>query len=225
MSSESTADNQAVPTDDDLPGVAAALQGLVAEGLGPVIGLSGDWRRRSAIERVARLGPEELARRIDVLYRTNRDSLVRYASRILGRQDAEDVVQEAFARVLRADPDLKVPEALVGYVARAVHNEALDHGTANTRDRTAGQSYDPVDLDARLAAVDRPLEDRVCDEVTLAVAVHVLSDRQRQCFALRYVDGLSVEETAARLGIHEGNVKRICHEARSRLTAAFRAAA
>jgi RNA polymerase sigma factor (sigma-70 family) len=229
------ADSDDADLDDlALPGVTATLRRLAADGLGPAMGLAGDWRRRSAIDRVARLGPEELAHRLDDVFRRQSASLVAYAQRILGnRDDAEDVVNEAFARVLRADPDLVAPEALAGYLRAVVRNEALDRGTANTRDRVARRPSTapppdgtgaPVDLDAVLTAAERPLEDRVCDDLTLAVALQMLSARQRQCFALRFVDGLSVSEVAARLSISDGNVKRICHDVRARIAAALVAA-
>ena len=214
-----------VDGDRDLPAVGDALHRLVAGGLGPVVGLSSDWRRRSAISRVARLGRVELASRLDVVYGTYRSSFVGYATRILGnRHDAEDVVNEAFVRVLRADPDLQAPEALAGYARTVVRNVARDHRDETTRDHTARQPHAVVDLDARLAGPDRPLEDRVCDEVTLGIAFRLLSDRQRQCFALRFVEGLSVKDSAARMGVSEGNVKRITFEVRARLSAALAAA-
>jgi RNA polymerase sigma factor (sigma-70 family) len=212
--------------DDRLAGVARALRGLVGAGLGPAIGLRSDWATRSAIGRVARLGPTELRRRLAVLYDTYHGSLLGYAESILhNRHDAEEVVSEAFARVLRADPDLDVPEALVGYMKVAVRNVAFDRGSASTRDRAAREPQALVDLDARLASHDRPLADRVCDDITLVAALNTLSERQRQCLALRYIEDLPVEAVAARLGISEGNVKRICHEARARVAAAFETAA
>jgi RNA polymerase sigma-70 factor (ECF subfamily) len=228
------ADESDATGDRALPGVTATLRRLIAEGLGPVMGLTSDRQRRSAIDRVARLGPEQLGLRLDDLYRRQSASLVAHAHRILGnREDAEDVVHEAFVRVLRADPDLEAPEALAAYLRAVVRNEALDRGTANTRDRMARRANAappvdgtdaPVDLDALLAAAERPLEDRVCDDLTLAVALQMLSVRQRQCFALRFIDGLTVSEVAARLSISDGNVKRICHDARTRIAAALVAA-
>ena len=225
MASEPQADN-------DL--VTVTLRRLIAEGLGPALGLTSDRQRRSAIDRVARLGAEELGLRLGDVYSRQSGSFVAHAQRILGnREDAEDVVNEAFARVLRADPDLEAPEALAGYLRAVVRNEALDRGTANTRDRVARRASaapsadgtdEPVDLDALLAAAERPLEDRVCDDLTLAVALQMLSARQRQCFVLRFVHGLTVSEVAARLSISDGNVKRICHDARARIAAALVAA-
>jgi len=225
MASEPQADN-------DL--VTVTLRRLIAEGLGPALGLTSDRQRRSAIDRVARLGAEELGLRLGDVYSRQSGSFVAHAQRILGnREDAEDVVNEAFARVLRADPDLEAPEALAGYLRTVVRNEALDRGTANTRDRVARRTSaapsadgtdEPVDLDALLAAAERPLEDRVCDDLTLAVALQMLSARQRQCFVLRFVHGLTVSEVAARLSISDGNVKRICHDARARIAAALVAA-
>jgi RNA polymerase sigma-70 factor (ECF subfamily) len=212
--------------DDDLAHVAAILRRLAGDGLGPAMGLSVDRRKRASIERVARLGPEQLRRRLADVYAGHYSSFVDYANLLLGnRHDAEDVVCEAFARVLRADPDLEVPENLAGYVRRAVRNAAYDRSSKNTRDRHARQPNELVDLEARLVSAGQPVADRVCDDVTLAVALHVLSERQRQCFTLRFLDGFSVKDIAARLAISEGNVKRICHEVRSRLAVALDAAA
>jgi RNA polymerase sigma factor (sigma-70 family) len=212
--------------DGDLPGISAMLRRLVAVGLGSAMGLSADWRTRSSIDRVARLGREELARRLEVIYRKHYKTLVRYARDTLGnQQDAEDVVSEAFLRIWRADPDLKLPEALGGYLRSAVRNEALDRGTHKSRDRAAHEPRDVLDLDAYLASPDKPVDERVCDEITLTVALQVLSARQRQCVVLRFLQGLTVQDTAALLGISEGNVKRICHEACSRMAAAFDLAA
>lgn len=219
MIGESTGDDQAAADDgDDLAAVVAALARLVADGLGPAIGLGGDRRRRTGVERVARLGRDELGHRLDALWHP----LVRYATLRLGgnEQDAKDVVAEAFLRVLRADPDLSAPEALGGYVRATVRNEIYRLGR---RDRGRSSSHDPTDLDD-LPSRARPFDDRVCDELTLAVAFATLSPRQQQCLAL-LVEGRSVQETASALGISEGNVKRIRHDAHARLRAALGQAA
>jgi RNA polymerase sigma factor (sigma-70 family) len=226
MAMEPTAGDAEAVDESALPGVTEVLRRLVADGLGPALGLRPDWGRRSGVARVARLGPEELGRRLDAVYTDHRGDFVAHAARILGnRHDAEDVVNEAFARVLRADPDLQAPEALTGYVYRVVRNEATDRGSQITRDRNARRpDPDLADLDDRLVSRDRPIDERVCDEVALGVALHVLSERQRQCFTLRFLDGLSVRDTAARMNISDGNVKRLCHEVRTRIAAVLEAA-
>lgn len=219
----------AVDDEDDVaelpPGITAAVERLVGEGLGPTMGLTPGRRRQAGVARVARLGPDELGRRLDVLYSTRHGAFVAYATRILGNRDeAEDVVNEAFVRVLRADPDLLVPEALAGYVNAVVRNAARDRGSRNARDRRERERPDVSELADRLVAEGRSLDERVCDEVTLALALAILSERQRQCFDLRFRRDLSVSETARRLQISEGNVKRICHEIKSRLAAVIDAA-
>lgn len=223
MTTGSTADDGFGTSGGDwLPGVKEALQRLVDAGLGPTIGLRADWRRRSAIERITRLGPEELNRQLDVLYREHHDDLVRYAAKVLGQHEgAEDVVNEAFIRVLQADPDLDAPDNLPSYLRAAIRNKARDHGSKTSRDQARRRPEDIADLEGRLASPDRPVADRVCDEITVALVVPLLTERQRQCFMLRVLDGLSVKEIATKLEISEGNVKRLCYEVRARLAAAL----
>lgn len=130
-----------VAAPDDGSALASTLRELVTAGLDPAMGIT-------SIGRVARLAPDELRRSLDDIYRSRYHDFVRYTTSRLGnRQDAEDVVNEAFVRVLRANPDLTAPKALAGYVRRAVENVANRTGSATSRDRRNQTPDESADLE------------------------------------------------------------------------------
>jgi len=209
---------------DDFATFRAVLHDLVAAGIGPEFGA--DFTARAGITRVARLGEAELRRRLSDLYETKYSSFLAYAMSKLRKredaEDAEDVVNEAFARVLRANPDLDVPDALAGYVRSTVHNEINRRSSQNTRERLEQSSGDPADLEATLKDRSKPLEDRVTDEITVGLAIQVLSPREQQVIALRHLEDVSEKDTAARLNVQVGAVKRYRADAVKKIQAALR---
>jgi RNA polymerase sigma-70 factor (sigma-E family) len=123
---------------------------------------------------------------------------------------AEDLAQEAFVRLWRRWGGLRDPHAALGYLRTTVVNlsrSALRRRLLELRHQwTIGQeSYgdDPV---ARL-------------DVTRALAA--LPARKRACVVLRHLVDLSVEETAAVLGISTGSVKSQTHKGLRLLEAAL----
>ena len=106
---------------------------------------------------------------------------------------AEDVTQRALVKVYRAWPRIQRP-GLDAYARRAVVNEAVTHLRKRSRDVVVEAVPDTA---APEAAV--PLD--------LMAALAVLPAQQRAVVALRFVDDLSVAETAEVLQIAEGTVK------------------
>jgi RNA polymerase sigma-70 factor, ECF subfamily len=99
----------------------------------------------------------------------------------------------------------------VGWVRRVAINLLHDDHRRATRKRRAI---------ARLAAeqaesTDPPEPDGLADLLA------TLPQQQRVAVALYYVDGLSVAEAAAAMGLAEGSVKSHLHDARRRLRAAL----
>lgn len=140
-------------------------------------------------------------RSIEDLFRSDYARLVALARLLLDRQvDAEEVVQEAFARVLSARRP-PASAAVAAYVERAVVNlcrDGLRRRAVIRRVRMA-----PVS-DARAAEV---VALGSAEQRRLVEAVRALPARQRECVALRHLLGRSTRETAAVLGITEGSVK------------------
>ena len=147
-----------------------------------------------------------------------RRALLRYVSRLLSPERAEDVVQQAFVNayeaIRRGTGELK----LRPWLYRIAHNTALNA----LRDRGLRHS----ELDERFDGVERPDQafERSQDLRDLLVAVQSLPERQRDAILLRELEGRSYEEIAVALGVTDGAVRQLLNRARNSLRAAAAAA-
>lgn len=134
--------------------------------------------------------------------------LVRLAWALVGtREDAEEVVQEAFLRTIRARPGLfkGKHQELLAYLRAAVVNIARSSHRKKARER-----------DKRSALQRRVLPTspgRLEESIDLIQAVHQLPLRKRACIVLRYLEDLTEQETADLLGVSLGTVKSQTHKA------------
>lgn len=140
------------------------------------------------------------------------------AYRVTGSaQDAEDVLQTVFLRLLRrADLDLSPSPA--GYLHRAAVNAALDLMRARQRARSV--PLDDFDLPSE-AGVDDP-ERRQQDRETrrrLRQAILTLSEKSAELFSLRYLEGWSNQEIARSLGMTQTAVAVSLHRSRAQVKA------
>jgi RNA polymerase sigma factor (sigma-70 family) len=135
---------------------------------------------------------------LDVIYLDNLDRLVGLADVILlSATDAEDVVQEAYLRVRSRAGELREPLA---YLRQSVVNQAR---STLRRRRTA----------LRFLARSHPEPEHVPDSFehhSMIAALRTLGPRTREALALRYYADLSVEQTAAAMGVSAGTVKGYC---------------
>jgi RNA polymerase sigma-70 factor (sigma-E family) len=135
------------------------------------------------------------------LYRDAFDRMWRLAFLLVGdRHVAEEVVQDAFARVLERWASLDEPAA---YLRTAVVNRGRDVlRRRRLRDRLA--LLRPADA---AGPPDDPLWD----------ALGRLPANQRAALVLRYWEDLPVREVAALLRVREGTVKSLVHRGLARL--------
>ena len=126
------------------------------------------------------------------------------------REDAEEVVQEAFARTWANIGRLRDDDPLP-YVRRSVMN--LSRARLR-RLRTARAHRDDAPADAESAE-----QGAVRLASGRAVVEHLaqLPRRQRECVVLRFYADLSVPEIARSLGVAEGSVKSHLHRAMTAL--------
>ena len=121
-------------------------------------------------------------------------------------QDQDDIVQDTYARLLRAHAagTIRHPKAFLFTTAR---NAALDF----FRRKRAVSLDNVTHFDESAVLVDRPdLAELVSREQELEIlsdAVRTLPDRCRQVIMLRYLDGLAYKEIAVQLGISPETVK------------------
>ncbi len=120
--------------------------------------------------------------------------------------ELDDLVQEAFARVLRARANgaaMRSPKAFLFATARNLALDALRHRAVSGEDTLVPfESLDVLDgSDGIPETVDRheKLE-------RLTIAIQSLPERCREVMTLRKVYGLSQKDIAARLGISECTV-------------------
>lgn len=111
---------------------------------------------------------------------------------------AEDIVQSALARLYVAWPRVRRADSVDAYVRRAVVNAHHDEGRRPWRREAAASDRLP-----ETAVAEASVEER--DE--LWTALRALPPGQRRVVVLRHWWGLSVEETAADLGVSTGTVK------------------
>jgi len=149
------------------------------------------------------LDPARLGDHIDRLYRA--------AWAFCGsREDAEDLVQETYARVL-ARPRLLRNEDDLGYLLRVLRNTFLTkRRTESRRLRTA-----PLPDELDLVADPRAREPQAALEAAeLYAAVAALSDDFRDVLVAVDITGLSYKEAAQALRIREGTVMSRLYRAR-----------
>ena len=141
-------------------------------------------------------------------------ALMRYVSRLLPPERAEDVVQQAFVKAYEAMHRDAAELNLRPWLYRIAHNGALNA----LRDRALGHA----ELDERIDGVERP--DQALERATglreLVVAVQALPERQRSAILLRELEGRSYGEIAASLGVTDGAVRQLLNRARNSLRAA-----
>ena len=143
-----------------------------------------------------------------------RRALMRYVSRLLPPERAEDVVQQSFVNAYEAMHRDGAELNLRPWLYRIAHNTALNA----LRDR--GLHHDQ--LDERIDGVERPDQalERTQGLRDVLVAVQALPDRQRDAIVLRELEGRSYEEIALALGVTDGAVRQLLNRARNSLRAA-----
>lgn len=127
-----------------------------------------------------------------------RPALVRVATLLVSGDAAraEDIVQTALARLFVAWPRVR-PATADAYARRCVVNVATDEHRSLFRRREQVRSEVP---DIAAAETDG-------DHALVVSLLATLPASMRAAVVLRYVEGLSVAETAAAMKCSEGNVK------------------
>ncbi len=141
--------------------------------------------------------------------------------------EAEDVVQEAYVRAFAALADFRGDSSLATWLTRIALNEAL----GRLRRRRPTVEIETFDARPEARVIPFPLMSPDMNPEQAAArqdvrrllerAIDGLPEPFRVVFVLRDVEELSIEETAAQLGLRPETVKTRLHRARRRLREAL----
>jgi RNA polymerase sigma-70 factor (ECF subfamily) len=152
------------------------------------------------------LDPETLGDHIDRLYRAAR-------SLCGSREEAEDLVQETFARVLRK-PRLIRNDDDIGYLLRVLRNTYVSSRRSASRRPQTTALPDDLDVIEDRASV-RP-EQRL-ESQELYTVISELPDDFRDALIAIDIVGLSYREAGKALGVREATITTRLHRARQRV--------
>ena len=189
--------------------------------------------RPAAIESLGDAELAALARQGDgaafrvIMQRHNR-RLYRAARAVLHDDgEAEDVVQEAYVRAFAALGDFRGDSSFATWLTRIALNEAL----GRLRRRRPTVEIETFDARPEARVIPFPLMSPDMNPEQAAArqdvrrllerAIDALPEPFRVVFVLRDVEELSIEETAAQLGLRPETVKTRLHRARRRLREAL----
>lgn len=116
------------------------------------------------------------------------DELFAYCRRLVD-DDAEDVLQDALLKALRSYPRLRHTEHLRAWLFRVTTTAAIDHAN-----RVKGRREVPLERTAE------PAQGPPDEAFAFDGLVGELTETGRRALVLRYLEDLSYEQMAARLG-------------------------
>ncbi|HEV7322677.1 MAG TPA: sigma-70 family RNA polymerase sigma factor [Ensifer sp.] len=143
---------------------------------------------------------------LGLLFRRHHKDVVRYASRLIGnRHDGEDVVQNAYLRMVKVDS--RTVEHPRSYLFKAARNAAIDFRIKLEREWSRRVEFDQADALSSPEDFSQRLEfrDRVA---TLSVLLNELPLACRTAFIMNKVEGHSHREIAETLGVSVSMVEK-----------------
>lgn len=175
-----------------------------------------------SVEGIAAIGRDPDA--LEAFYREHIEAVQRFvARRVESPEDAADLTAEVFLAAIHASPayrgEASAPRAWLYGIARRV--VASHHRSTARALRAVGRidAKELLDDDATDRIIARLDSQRAARELYRSLAA--LPERQRAVVELVAVDGLSLTEAAAALGISAGNARVNYHRARQRLALAL----
>jgi RNA polymerase sigma-70 factor, ECF subfamily len=158
------------------------------------------------------------------LVSTQRERAIGLAYHLTGDRDAAlDIVQDAFLRAHRALPGFRGESALSTWFFRILVNQAKNYRLRRwlrARWQVLWTQQDVAPIDTEGVSRERaPDSSASAEEIRGRVlrALEELSRGQREAFVLVHLEGHTIAESAALLGISTGSVKTQLHRAMGKL--------
>ncbi len=161
-------------------------------------------------ERLARRGAQGDQRAFEAIYRRYHQQLYRFCLALVGNpHDAQDALQNAMVKVLRALPGETRRIELKPWLYRIARNEAIE----TLRRRRDQVELEPEDAAPGAAQLAERVEDR--DRLRRLFAdLEELPERQRATLLMRELSGLSFEQIATALETTPATARQTLYEAR-----------
>lgn len=171
-------------------------------------------------------GPPDLT----AIYEAYHRRVVAYASRLIGRDDADDIAHEVFVKIGRSLGSLADSSRLASWIFAITLNTVRDFARARALRASRLVASDGEESGAELSdlpdAVSRtPEEAAVRNEMVACYLEYVrqLPPSYYEVYALAELEALSAGEIASRLSISVATVKIRLHRARTKLHNQLRA--
>lgn len=139
-----------------------------------------------------------------------RQKLAGGARRIVGDDEADDVLQEAFVRLWSRRTEITDDRHAEGLTSTTVRNICIDRIRQRSRNREEGLDGKEISDDSNDS---QDIRDTYSD-VTAIIDTR-LSKRDRQIMYMRDRDGIDFDIIAAEFGLSEANVRMIVSRART----------
>ncbi|KQX66194.1 RNA polymerase subunit sigma-24 [Angustibacter sp. Root456] len=186
--------------------LAGAPPSAPSGGTAPTPDADPDLERVQGLVTLAQQGDSEA---FALLYERYVDVVYRYVYyRVGSHHVAEDLTSETFVRALRRiDSFSWTGRDIAAWFVTIARNIVLDH-VKSSRYRLEVTTAELLDGDEHAASPEHDVLQRLRDE-RLVEAMRTLKPEQQECLALRFLQGLSLAETAEAMGRTAGAVKQL----------------
>lgn len=163
------------------------------------------------------LGGDDAA--LSVLYRRHVAAIYRFVlAQVRNVQDAEDLTSETFARMLRGLPGFRGEAAFRNWLYQIARNAVRNHRRAAGYRRAVplARAEALADPEPLSGPQDPPATDGLAEVLEL---LGRLPPRYRQVLELRFLENMTIEQTARAMAITPSNAKVLQHRALTKAAA------
>jgi RNA polymerase sigma-70 factor (ECF subfamily) len=142
----------------------------------------------------------------DELAARYRAAVVRAAQAVVGREDAEDVAQDALLLAFKALPSIEDPTRFAAWLSAITRNRAMRLGKRERARRAGRVEFDEFLL-GEVEALARPMVDAGGEDEELRLALEKIPADYALVLRLRFSDEMPLKRIAAFLGVAVSTVK------------------
>lgn len=147
-----------------------------------------------------------------------RAAAVRTAQAIVGREDAEDVAQEALLLAFKALPSIEQPSKFAAWLGAVTRHRALRFRTREHAQKRGRVEMDEVLL-SEIDALSRPLLREAEGDEEIRLALERVPADYALVLRMRFLDEMPLKRIAAFLGVPVSTVKWRVHKGKELLRA------